>query len=97
MKYVYPCILEYAEGYGYAVNFPDISGAITQGKTLCEAVFMAEDALTGTLMSMEDTGKEIPQPTPIEKLNLAPKEFYTLIKADTDTYRKNLAQTIKTA
>lgn len=92
MKYVFPAVLEYAEGYGYAVNFPDVSSAVTQGENLCEAIFMAEDALTGTLMSMEDSGREIPSPTSIEDLKLEPKEFYALIKADTDSYRKRLAQ-----
>ena len=95
MKYVYPCVLELDEGVGYSVYFPDISGAITSGVNLYEAVYMAEDALTGTLMSMEDSGRIIPPPTSLENLKLENKEFYALIKADTDAYRKQLARSEK--
>lgn len=92
MKYVFPCVLEFEEGYGYSVNFPDVSGAITQGGDLYDAILMAEDALAGILMSEEDDKREIPQPTPLTEIKLTGKEFVTLIKADTDAYRKMLAE-----
>ena len=110
MKYVYPAIF-YAENEGgYTVEFPDVEGALTQGKDLYEAIFMAEDSLAGMLACWEDEkagrysivdGKEFPmtnrivEPTPIEKIKAQPTEFsksafVTLIKADTDEYRKSL-------
>jgi len=43
------------------------------------------------LESAEDDGDEILPPTPLEKVKLEDGEFVTLIKADTDAYRKSLA------
>ena len=102
MKYVYPAIFYKAIEGGYCVEFPDVAGAATCGKTLYEAMDMAEDALAGMLICWEDfkAGKsELPmnnrivEPTPIEQIKAEPDEystsaFVTLIKADTDAYRK---------
>ena len=102
MQYVYPAIFYRAVEGGYYIEFPDVEGAITQAETLYDALDMAEDALTGMLVCWEDfkAGKSklpmknrIVEPTPIEKVKAEPDEystsaFVTLIKADTDAYRK---------
>lgn len=91
MKCVYPCVLSFEEGYGFSVIFPDFAGA-TQGDTLYEALMMAEDFLNFAISSSEDDGDKIPEPTPLEKVKLETGEFVTLIKADTDEYRKKFAE-----
>ncbi len=105
MKYVYPAIFYKVIEGGYSVEFPDVEGAITCGKTLYEALEMAEDSLAGMLVCWEDfkAGKSqypmanrIVDPTPIEKVVVETDEystsaFVTLIKVDTDAYRKELA------
>ena len=106
MKYVYPAVFykdkELPETY--TVIFPDVEGAVTQGETLFNAMEMAEDALCGMLVMWEDfkAGRDttpmtnrIDPPTPLEKVVAVPDEystsaFVTLIKADTDAYRKIL-------
>ena len=102
MKYVYPAIFYRAIEGGYFIDFPDVEGAFTQAETLYEALEMAEDSLTGMLICWEDfkSGKSklpmknrIVEPTPIEQIKAEPDEystsaFVTLIKADTDAYRK---------
>ena len=98
MKYVYPAVFYKEKEGGYVVEFPDVEGALTQGKTLFEAMEMAEDALCGMLVSFENgenMTNRIVEPTPIEKVVAEPSEFsskafVTLIKADTDAYRKML-------
>lgn len=106
MKYVYPAIFykdkELPETY--SVIFPDVPGAATCGYSLYDAIYMAEDALAGMLVSWEDAkaGKEqmsnkIQEPTPISEIKAEPDEysteaFVTLIKADTDVYRKILEE-----
>ena len=106
MKYVYPAVFYRAIEGGYCIDFPDVSGAATQAETLYEALEMAEDALAGMLTMYEDfkAGKSnlpmnnrIVEPTPIEQVKAEPDEFstsafVTLIKADTDAYRKMLAE-----
>ncbi|MBR6712627.1 MAG: type II toxin-antitoxin system HicB family antitoxin [Selenomonadaceae bacterium] len=102
MKYVYPAIFYRAKEGGYFINFPDVDGAATQADTLYDALDMAEDALNGIMVMWEDfkAGKSklpmnnrIVEPTPIEQVKAEPDEystsaFVTLIKADTDAYRK---------
>ena len=113
MKYVYPAVFYRAIEGGYCINFPDVSGAITQADDIFTALEMAEDVLAGMLCSWEDykagnlTDMEgnkikvlknrIVDPTPIEEVVAEPDEFstsafVTLIKADTDAYRKMLAE-----
>ena len=103
MQYVYPAVFYAANEGGYYVEFPDVQGAVTQGETLFEAMEMAEDALNGMLAAWEVhkangevLNNKITEPTPIEKVVAEPDEFstsafVTLIKADTDAYRKELA------
>ena len=53
---------------GYAIYFPDIPEAITQGDTLEEGLDMARDALA---LSLEEYAKErrsLPHPSPVEVL-----------------------------
>ena len=111
MKYVYPAIFYRAIEGGYCIEFPDVAGAATQADTLYEALEMAEDALAGILVCWEDfkAGKSdlpmnnrIVDPTPIDQVKAEPDEFstsafVTLIKADTDAYRKMLAEMRKSS
>lgn len=106
MKYVYPAVFYKAVEGGYFIDFPDVEGAFTQAENLYEALEMAEDALNGMLMTYEDfkaghlnipMKNRIVAPTPIYKVVAEPNEystgaFVTLIKADTDAYRKLLAE-----
>ena len=107
MKYVYPAIFQQdSESKDtWCVSFPDVAGAATFGHSLYEAMEMAEDALAGILVCYEDykAGRSklpmknrIVAPTPMEKVVAEPDEysmsaFATLIKVDTDAYRKSLA------
>ena len=53
---------------GYVVLFPDLPGCITQGDTLEEAVYMAEDARIGWIETeYERSNGDIPMPSyPVE-------------------------------
>ena len=90
MKAVYPCVLV-AEEVGYSVIFPDIAGA-TQGDTLYEAIYMAEEFAAFAVSSMLEDGEKVPEPTPLEQIKLEDGEFVTLIRVDTDAYRKSLKE-----
>lgn len=106
MRYVYPAVFykDKEMPNTYTVVFPDVEGAATCGHSLYEAMYMAEDALAGMLVSWEDfkAGKfemsnKITEPTPISEVVAEPDEysseaFVTLIKVDTDVYRKIIAE-----
>ncbi len=113
MKYVYPAIISRAKETKelWYINFPDVEGAFTDAKSLYEAIEMAEDVLASMLVTYEDfkSGKldfsmnnRIVKPTPIDQIKAEPDEFSTsafviLIKADTDAYRKMLAEKFPTS
>ena len=89
MKYAYPAILSYdPEESCYYVNFPDIEGCFTDGKTLPEAIEMGEDALALMLCQIEDDGDPIPTPTDVKAIKTAPDDTVSLIFADTTEYRR---------
>lgn len=99
MKYVYPAVFykDKKTAETYSVIFPDVKGAATCGDSLYNAMYMAEDALAGMLIYLEDSKGKIPEPTPIEKVSAKPDEFsekafVTLIKVDTEKYRVEVEQ-----
>ena len=63
MFYVYPCVLNPEEGGGFYVTFPDVPGALTNGKDRDEALAMAEDALTASLAGYVQERWDIPVPS----------------------------------
>ncbi len=87
MKYAYPAIFEEDDG-SIAVDFPDLKNCFTQGEDMVDALEMASDVLSAKLVFMEDSGEEIPAPTPIGDLRLEEHQYATLVMADTLAYRK---------
>jgi antitoxin HicB len=66
MRYSYPAIISYDESDRvFPVEFPDLKGCITFGKTYDEALFMACDALSLYLESLIERKLIIPKPSDI--------------------------------
>lgn len=86
-KYVYPAIFTEDED-GYSVRFPDVDGCFTSGRSLQEALEMAEDALCLMLYDMEESGEGIPAASGVNNVQTEPGEFVSLIGCDTLAYRK---------
>ena len=87
MKYAYTAIFEPEDG-GYVVSFPDVDGCITEGDTLQEAIYMAQDALCLMLYSMEVDAREIPAATDPRKIKAPEGAFTSVITVDTEHYRR---------
>ncbi len=87
MKYAYPAIFEPASEGGYNVSFPDIEGCFTQGDSLAEALFMAQDALAMMLVYYEDHDKKIPSASKLEDVNVS-NGVVSYVLADTDQWRR---------
>lgn len=62
MKISYECIAEKQEDNKFLVTFPDFEEAITEGESLEEALFNAEEVLTLTLEGRIEEGQDIPVP-----------------------------------
>lgn len=87
MKLVYPAVfLPSEQGDGYTVTFPDLPGCITEGDTLAEAIFMAEDAASGWVLDELESGKPIPKASAAQDVPHAANEFVSLIALDMDAY-----------
>lgn len=89
MKYVYPAIFT-KEEKGYSIAFPDIEGANTCGDDLEDALEMAEDVLSLMLVDMENNNENIPTASAVKDIKTGSDEFVTLIRCDTDRYRRLL-------
>jgi predicted RNase H-like HicB family nuclease len=82
MEYVYPAIFHANNDGSYTVTYPDLPGCTSEGKTLGNALFMAQSALTQWIDYLTETNQEIPHSSPIEDLTTLNGEFINLIRAE---------------
>lgn len=62
--YTFPCIIKFDEEDGiYYVRFPDIEEAFTDGDSLREAIYNAQEVLGLVIYEREKMGREIPNAT----------------------------------
>lgn len=88
---IYPVIL-HAEDKGYNVEIPDIdNGTWTQGESLGDALFKAQDVVG---MMLEDK-KNCPKPTKLEDIEVHNYDVKTLIYIDMEEYRRNNPKTVR--
>ncbi|MCT4568849.1 type II toxin-antitoxin system HicB family antitoxin, partial [Bacillus thuringiensis] len=76
--YVYPAILEKSSD-GYGIYFPDLPGCVSHADTQEDALKEGREALGLHLYGMEKDNESIPEPTPIDKLELDKDENSFLI------------------
>ena len=81
-EYVYPAVFHSNEDGTYTVLFPDLPGCISEGKTLGNAMKMAEAALTQWIEYLKDSKEEIPVPSNLYDIELGNNEFVNFIRAD---------------
>lgn len=80
------------------VHVPDLN-VLTEGKDLDDALKMAQDAVSLTLVTQEDNGIDIEKIIPMENLDVTKGEFSNLGQTiresfwiDTEEYRKKLKE-----
>lgn len=81
-EYVYPAVFHANEDGTYTIIFPDLPGCISEGKTLGNAMQMAEAALTQWIEYLRDNEEEIPAPSKLQNIELDVAEFVNFIRAD---------------
>ena len=105
MKKVYPIILAETKDkeIPFLVYSPDFD-AMTQGKSLNNALELADDLICGAAFDMEKRGEKIPVPSKIGKIdiNTSPwakessgdiiEETKTLVSVDFDLYKQKMSQ-----
>ena len=86
MRYTFTAVITPEDGKCY-VKVPDITGCVTTGKDIEDAVTQITDALSGCLVVWEDQGLAIPQATPQPEIAHGATDVLTLISVDTIAYR----------
>ena len=83
MEYVYPAIFHHNKDDGsYTITYPDIPGCISEGKTLGNAMYMAEAALKEYIEYLADKKKDIPEASTLKDVKVGRGEFVNLIRAE---------------
>ncbi len=68
MKVIYPVLFYEEKEGGYSVFVPDLENSCTCGKTLEEAMNMAEDLIAGVVLDEMEENNKIPQASKIEEI-----------------------------
>lgn len=93
MKVLYPACF-YAEDDGmYSVIIPDL-GCATQGNDLVDAFYMAQDCISGWILSAIEDGEKIPKASDIKDIKADEYEngFVNLVFADIDLYAESYGE-----
>ena len=77
-RYFYPAIFGYEGGQEISVVFPDLDVA-TSGTDEVDALLSARELLGLALFGLEEDGEEIPDPTPLPKVEVQGSERAVLI------------------
>lgn len=87
MKLVYPATFcPDKEKGGYTVEVPDLPGCVTEGDTLADAIFMAEDAASGWVLDELEDGRAAPAASSIHAIHPNEGGFVSLLTLDMDAY-----------
>ena len=82
-SYVYPALFHHNDNDGsYTVTFPDLPGCITEGKSLDEALYMAQSAMSLWLEYSIDHKEDIPAPSDLSAVPIESGDFVNLIRSE---------------
>ena len=94
MKLIYPAVFyPFSDGSGgYTVEFPDLSGCVTEGKDLEEAFEMATDAASGWVLEELEEGNTVPEPS--DYADVKPREGgrVNIVLLDIDKYAEKYGE-----
>jgi len=79
MEYVYPAIFHKNEDKSYTIIYPDLPGCISEGKSLGNAIHMAQSALKQWIGYLADKGLEIPSASALEDIKPSDNELVNFI------------------
>lgn len=80
--YIYPAVFHPNDDGSYTITFPDVPGCISEGKSLDNALYMAQDALSTWMEYAMDSGMEVSPASRPQDISLDATEFTSLIRAE---------------
>lgn len=81
-EYVYPALFHSNEDGSFTITYPDLPGCISEGKSLGNAMYMAQSALTQWIEYLTDKKQSIPLASNLESIKTAQGEFVNLIRVE---------------
>lgn len=81
-EYVYPAIFHSNDDGSFSITFPDLPGCISEGKSLGNAMYMAQAAMTQWIEYLTDKKQPVPSASIIETIATESGEFTNLIRAE---------------
>ncbi len=81
-EYVYPAIFHSNDDGTFTITYPDLPGCISEGKSLGNAISMAQSALTQWIEYLTDKKHPIPSASNLADIKITQNEFINLIRAD---------------
>lgn len=81
-EYVYPALFHPNDDDTYTITYPDLPGCISEGKTIGNAMYMAQSALTQWVEYLIDKGQAIPSASSLRDIRTEGNEFVTLIRSE---------------
>jgi len=83
MEYVYPAVFHTNRDNSYTITYPDLPGCVSEGKSLENAIFMAQSALSQWIGYLSDEKQELPTASSIKSIDTSGEEFVSLIRIET--------------
>lgn len=81
-SYVFAATFHPNDDGSFTILFPDIPGCISEGKSLENALFMAQDALKTWIEYSLEHKKALPPATPLDGIKLEDGDFVNLIRTE---------------
>lgn len=78
-KFIYPAVFRHNDDDSYTIQFPDLKGCISEGKSLTNALFMAQDALAQFIEVLLEEKITLPKSTSLSEIKTEDNEFVNLI------------------
>lgn len=82
MNYIYPAIFTLNNDGSYTITFPDLPGCITEGKSLANALYMAQNALTQWIEYLLGEKEIIANPSQPKSIKITENQFVNLVAAN---------------
>lgn len=82
MDYIYPAIFKQNSDGTYTITYPDLPGCISEGKTLGNAIDMAQKALSQWMEYLLEENELIPNASDIKSIIPLENQFINLVRAE---------------
>ena len=82
MEFVYPAVFHANKDGSYTVTYPDLPGCVSEGKSLANAMYMAQAALSQWLGYLSDRNAPIPTASEHGGVVVDENEFVNLVRAE---------------